>query len=249
MEKTFVGKTVLVTGATGGIGKAICLAFGARGAKVLVHYRSDEKAAKTLLKSLARFGKGHEALYSDLAKPESIGALFRQIQKLDVLVNNAGFCPKNAFLDVPLAELEQVMNVNFRAPFLCTQAAARMMKRGASIVYVASIDGFHPGQGRTHYGASKAAELNLMRNVALELAPRGIRVNAVAPGAIDTPMISQVKADRKREAAVLAGIPQARFGKPAEIAETVCFLANPACAYATGAMVTVDGGLTLVRGY
>lgn len=249
MDKIFRGKTVLVTGATGGIGKATCLAFAERGARVLVHFRSDEKAARAMVKALSRFGKGHEALYADLADPDSIAALFARIGKLDVLVNNAGFCPKNAFLDVPLAELEQVMNVNFRAPFLCSQAAARIMKKGSSIVFIASIDGFHPGQGRTHYGASKAAELNLMRNVALELAPRGIRVNAVAPGAIDTPMISRVKADRKREAAVLAGIPQSRFGKPKEIAETVCFLANPACGYATGAMVTVDGGLTLVRGY
>ncbi|MBN8216555.1 MAG: SDR family oxidoreductase [Spirochaetes bacterium] len=249
MEKKFAGKTILVTGATGGIGRATCLAFAARGARVLAHYRSDEKAAKSLVKAMGRFGKGHAALFADLARPDSIAELFKGIGKLDVLVNNAGYCPKNAFLDVPLEELEQVMNVNFRAPFLCSQAAARLMKRGAAIVFVASIDGFHPGQGRTHYGASKAAELNLMRNVALELAPRGIRVNAVAPGAVDTPMISRVKADRKREAAVLAGIPQGRFGNPSEIAEAVCFLAEAGCAYATGATLTVDGGLTLVRGY
>ncbi|MBI4977115.1 MAG: SDR family oxidoreductase [Spirochaetes bacterium] len=252
MTKEFSGKTVLVTGATGGIGEATCIAYAHAGARVIVHYRSDAPAAKRLVAKLNRISKGNIAVYADLGKRDDITALFAAVKKigrLDVLVNNAGYCPKNGFLDIPYDELDRVMKVNFYAPFICAQEAAKIMKKGSSIVFIASVDGYHPGTMRSHYGASKAAELNLVRNAALELADRGIRVNAVAPGAIDTPMTGAVTKDKKRLAHVNNGIAMHRFGTPKEIADAVVFLASNGASYTTGSVLTVDGGLTLVRGY
>lgn len=249
MTNSLAGKTVLITGATGGIGQALATEFARAGGRIFAHSREDNPASKKLLGKLSKWGKSHRSVFGDLASPTAIETMFRGIPPIDILVNNAGYCPKSLFLDISLEELERVLAVNFRAPFLISQKAAQRMKRGSSILFIASVDGFHPGQGRAHYGASKAAELSLMKNMALELAPSGIRVNAISPGAIDTPMISGVKSDKKRQAKVLAGIPQRRFGKPMEIAEAACFLAGPKCPYATGAMLTIDGGLTLVRGY
>lgn len=249
---TMKGKTVLVTGATGGIGEATALVFAKAGARVLAHYRSDPIGAKRLVAKLNKISKGNIALYADLGKRDDIASLFADVRKLgalDVLVNNAGYCPKNGFLDIPYDELDRVMKVNFYAPFICAQQAAKIMKKGSSIVFVASVDGYHPGTMRSHYGASKAAELNLVKNAALELASKGIRVNAVAPGAIDTPMTGAVTKDKKRLAHVNNGIAMKRFGTAKEIADAVFHLSSDEASYTTGSVLTVDGGLTLVRGY
>lgn len=249
MARSLEGKTVLITGATGGIGQAMAICMAKEGARLIAHSRENNAASKNLISKLSKLGNAHKAIFADLASPNAIEGMFGKLPPIDILINNAGFCPKSPFLEIGLDEFESVMAVNFRAPFLISQHAAKKMRKGSSILFIASVDGFHPGQGRSHYGASKAAELSLMKNMALELAPVGIRVNAISPGAIDTPMISRVKSDKKKEATVLAGIPQKRFGKPEEIAEAACFLVGPKCPYATGTMFTVDGGLTLVRGY
>lgn len=247
------GQVVLITGALGGIGKAAARQFAECGATVIAHYRSDSEDIGRFLQSLP--GIDHGYFQADLQDQKAIHAMFGYVRKnygrLDVLVNNAGYCPKEPFLDIKNESLEQTMAVNFTAPFICAREAARIMKErgGGKILFVASVDGDRPGNARAHYASSKAAELQLMRNIALELAGYSIQVNAVSPGAIDTPAISAGTREPAAFANVLKGIPLRRLGEPSEVAGLLVYLASRYADYITGSNFVVDGGLSLMRGY
>ncbi|RKN77005.1 SDR family NAD(P)-dependent oxidoreductase [Ulvibacterium marinum] len=254
MEIDLKNKIALVTGSSRGIGKSIAEYLAGLGATVIVHYHNNIDATEALLKVLPKNNNlDHGMVQADLGKPKDIHAMFDFIGqaygKLDILVNNAGYRIPKPFDDINDYELERTMQVNFMGGFRCTREAIRLMSENARVIFIASVDANRPGAKRTDYGSSKAAEIMLMKNLALELSNRKILVNAVSPGAIDTDMTSQMKADNGSYERTLKGIPLGRFGKVNEIAAMVAFLASDNALYITGSNIVIDGGLSLMRGY
>jgi glucose 1-dehydrogenase len=244
-----VDRVALVTGAGSGIGRAIALAFGAAGAAVVVNYHSDGGRADAE-KVASRAGHGAIAVQADVADEESVAALFRRVDetygRLDVLVNNAGIESRPTPIDrYPIEEFDRIIATNLRGAFLCTREAAQRMvpARRGTIINVSSVHEDLAFPGNAAYAASKGGLRMLMRTTALELAPHGITVVNLAPGAIETPINRATLADPALREALLAEIPIARIGQPAEIADAAVFLASDAAAYLTATTVFVDGGL------
>lgn len=226
----------VVTGGAGGIGRAVTAQLARDGHRVLaVDLLGDADPA------------AHTALVADLGEPDAAERLFGEIEERyglpSVLVNNAGIYEARDFLEYDTESYRRVFDVNVGAAFFCTQAlAGRLIAAGrpGSVVNVASISG-QSGSPDAAYGASKGAVIALTRGLGRSLAPHRIRVNAVAPGLIDTPMAGRVPADRA--AAYRERIPQARFGEPAEVAAAICYLAGPGASYVTASVLDVNGGL------
>ena len=246
----FAGSNVLVTGASRGIGAETARAFARAGAQVAVNYRADEVGARVVVEQIV--GSGGRAILApgDVAHAAALGNLVAQVERdlgaVDVLVNNAAAFSRKHFLDVTPDELDAVMNANFRGVFLLSQLIARGMatrKRGA-IVHVSSILAQLAVPTRSAYAASKGALESLTRAMALDLAPHGIRVNAVSPGLINTEAMLAGFNDPARLAAVQQHIPLNRFGDAHEIAEAILFLASSAAGYISGAVLAVDGALS-----
>jgi glucose 1-dehydrogenase len=239
------GKVALVTGAGSGIGYAIAQRFAREGAKVCVNYLGHEEDAKELAERLGCA----VALEADVSDPAAVRQLVAdteaQLGPVDVLVNNAGIEEEQPFLEIDLDDWNKTLAVDLTGPFLCAQACARSMKErgGGSIVNISSIHEDFPFPGFTPYCAAKGGMRMLMRNVALELAPFGIRVNNVAPGAIATPINEETLNDPKKLDRLKQIIPLARMGKPEEVAEVVLFLASDRARYVTGSTYYVDGGI------
>lgn len=242
------GKTALVTGASQGIGASIARRFAEAGARLAVHYRSQPEMAANLAASIAGNGGEAVALRGELTEPASVDGLISQILEsfgsVDVLINNAGSFPTQALLDMSLADWRAMYAANVETAFLCTQAAARCMKEGdgGAIVNVASIDALNPAMDHSHYGSAKAALLMFTRSAAQELAPFGIRVNAVSPGLVSRPGLEQQWPDGVRrwlDKALLK-----RLGQPSDVADACLFLACPASRWITGQNLVVDGGVT-----
>ncbi len=238
------GRIALVTGATGGLGAAICRELTSAGAQVLVSYRRSPDAAATLCEEL---GGGAQPIQADLSTTEGVDALFAAadaVGDLDVLVNNAGITRDGLMPRMSDADWFELMDVNLHATFrACREAAQRMMmRRSGSIINIASISAVRGNAGQANYAASKAAVVAMSRCLAKELARRKVRVNAVAPGFFDTPM-TQAMPERAIEIAV-SQVPMRRMGQPEELAGIVRFLAGPRASYITGQLFCVDGGLT-----
>ena len=241
-------KTVLVTGAAQGIGQAIALQFAQAGNRVLFCDLKKQDCVATLA-LLQKQGVEAKAFVCDVSKKKQVDRLFRQIKKeyghIDILVNNAGIFPFQSFLKMTEKEWDRVIDVNLKSAFLVTQASLKLMKSGSKIVFISSIAAFVSFVGLSHYSASKGALGALVRTLDLELAPLKINVNAVAPGAIDTPGATgkQSAAQKKKSAKAIAW---GRFGKAEEIASAVSFLSSEQAEYITGQTLVVDGGYTLV---
>ncbi len=243
------GRTALVTGASRGIGRAIARALAEAGADVLINYARSAAAAQELAAELAALGRRAESVAADVADPAAVEAMFARLAaswgSLDILVNNAGVIRDNLVGGMDVADWDRVQGVNLRGAFLCTRAAAALMvpRHAGKIVNVASVSALRGGRGQTNYAAAKGGLLAFTRACAVELAPKGIQVNAVVPGMIATDMSARVR--QRAGERLLQSIPAGRFGEPADVAPAVVFLASPAADYITGQAVGVDGGMTV----
>jgi len=243
------GKKALVTGASRGIGRGIALALAKQGADVAVNYRSNEQEVLKVVEEIKGMGRDCFAVQADVSNAQSVAKMFEEIKnhwgKLDILVNNAGIAQFVAFEDLTEEQWDSVLDTNLKSQFLCSQQAVKLMSPGSKIINLASIasGGVGVGFGRiAHYVASKGGSVALTEDLADELAVKGINVNAVAPGVIETDMTKDLLADEKTKAGLLAKIPKGRFGKPEDIGAAVAFLASEEADYITGAVLYIDGG-------
>ncbi|MGZ3455343.1 MAG: SDR family NAD(P)-dependent oxidoreductase [Polyangiales bacterium] len=242
------GKTAIVTGGAVGIGAACAIRLAELGADVAI-LDPDEANGDATAAAIRANGDMARRIGCDLGEVASIEAAIAQVLalsgRIDVVVNNAGIFPMAPALDLSERTWDRVLDVNLKGAFFCSQLAARAMvkgREGGAIVNIASIDAIHPTGSLVHYDASKGGLVMMTKSLAKELAPFGIRVNAIAPGAIDTPGASAALSDDTVRKAFLSRIPLGRMGAPDDIARAVAFRAAPASDYVTGALLVVDGG-------
>jgi 3-oxoacyl-[acyl-carrier protein] reductase len=245
----FQDKVVVVTGASRGIGRATALEFGRQGAAVVVNYLKDTAAAESTVAEIASAGGRaavHQADVSDYAAAEGlIKFAVQQFGDLNVLVNNAGITRDGLIMMMPEADWDVVQSTNLKSTFNCSKAAVRHMlrKRWGRVINIASVAGQIGNAGQSNYSASKAGQIGFTKALAREVASRGITVNAVAPGYIETDVWDSVPEAARQAALTL--IPLGRTGRPEEIAKAVAFLASDDAAYITGHVLTVDGGMAM----
>ncbi|MFZ9370890.1 MAG: SDR family NAD(P)-dependent oxidoreductase [Limnohabitans sp.] len=237
----------VITGAAVGIGAAVAKRLAQDGFHVMVTDR-DVKAATQTARAIEKAGGLATPHELDVGNPASIAQAFdairRTVGRCDVLVNNAGIAKTYPFIDFPLDNWNVTMNINVTGTLLCSQHAARLMRkrRWGRIISIASVAGMRAvGSGRTAYGTSKAAVIGLMRQIAAELTAEGITANAIAPGPVDTPLTQVLHSPAFRQA-YTAAIPAGRYGLTTEIAAMAAFLASDQAAYISGAVIPVDGG-------
>jgi 3-oxoacyl-[acyl-carrier protein] reductase len=240
-------QVALVTGASRGIGKAAALALATQGAKVVVNYARSSEAAEAIAQEINTAGGEAVALQADVSQSTEVDNLIKQtldkFGRIDILVNNAGITKDTLLLRMKLEQWQAVIDLNLTGVFLCTKAVSKTMlkQRSGRIINIASVAGQMGNPGQANYSAAKAGVIGFTKTVAKELANRGITVNAVAPGFIETDMTHDLKSDD-----IVKLIPLGRYGKPEEVAGTICFLAaDPAAAYITGQVFNVDGGMVM----
>ena len=242
-------KVALVTGASRGIGKACALALAERGYDIAVNYNSNEAAANETVELIEKLGRKAVAVKADTSDLTAVKAMFRQVVTelggLDVLVNNAGIVDDAFLLMLTEESLSRSLDVNIKGYFHCAQQAAlkMMKKREGVIINVSSVSSVMALSGQSVYSATKGAVNSMTATLAKELAPYGIRVNAIAPGFIETDMINSVPEEKKDE--YLKNIPMKGFGKVSDIANAVCDLCGDSFRYMTGQVIVMDGGLSL----
>ncbi len=253
--KDLKDKKVLVTGATGGIGRAIVNELAGRGADMVLHYLDDEPLAEQTAVSISQTAGVVHTLKADLSKYEEAVALgqkaWQLLNGIDVLINNAGVSYRKPFLDTAPADVDHFVNTNFKGTLWLTKTIAAQMvahQRPGAIYTITSINGLRPGVGFSLYGATKGALETLMKGIALELAPHNITVNTIAPGGIQTNLNAAVWQDEQKLKTVNENIPMGRLGRPEEIAALLCSLIA-SNTYMTGVTITIDGGWLLKHGY
>lgn len=249
MKNMLKDKVALVTGASRGIGKAIAIHLAANGAKVAINYSSSESSAIEVAEIIKKNGGTAEIFKARVNVESEVEEMFTAIEKslgvVDILVNNAGITKDNLLMRMKTEEWDSVIDVNLKGTFLCTRRAVKgMMKnRYGKIINISSVVGFAGNAGQFNYSATKAGVIGMTKSAALELASRGIRVNAVAPGFIETDMTASLTDEVK--AAYLEKIPLKSLGKPEDIANAVAYLASPLSDYMTGQTLHLNGGMYL----
>lgn len=249
MKDMLKGKVALVTGASRGIGKAIALALAENGAAVAVNYSSSEASALEVAEIIRKNGGKAEIFKARVNVESEVEEMFTAVEKslgpVDILVNNAGITKDNLLMRMKTEEWDSVIDVNLKGAFLCTRRAVKgMMKnRYGKIINISSVVGFAGNAGQFNYSATKAGIIGMTKSAALECASRGIRVNAVAPGFIETDMTASLSDDVK--AAYMEKIPLKSLGKPEDIANAVVYLASPLSDYMTGQTLHLNGGMYL----
>ncbi len=249
MEMMLKDKTALVTGASRGIGRAVATALAAQGAKVAVNYSSSDAAAMEVVEEIRKNGGTAEIFKASVNVEEEVEAMFAAIEKefgfVDILVNNAGITKDNLLMRMKISEWDDVVDVNLKGAFLCTRRVLKgMMKnRYGKIINISSVVGFSGNPGQFNYSATKAGIVGMTKSAALELASRGIRVNAVAPGFIETDMTSKLSDEVKES--YKEKIPLKSLGSVDDIANAVIYLACPMSDYMTGQTLHLNGGMYL----
>jgi 3-oxoacyl-[acyl-carrier protein] reductase len=243
------GKTALVTGASRGIGRETARALAEAGASVIINYNKSGEKAEEVQHAITEAGGRAEIFQADVSQPDEVTALFDFIRNtfgtLDILVNNAGIIRDNLLLSMKLSDWDRVMETNLQGAFLCSQQAAELMMAGhaGKIINVSSTSAIRGGRGQTNYASAKGGLISFTLSSAVELAGKGIQVNAVLPGMIVTDMSSRV---RKRAGdMILERIPAGRFGEPSDVASLIVFLASDRADYITGQAIPVDGGFSI----
>jgi 3-oxoacyl-[acyl-carrier protein] reductase len=240
-------RVAIVTGAARGIGRAVAQRLAAEGFDIVVNYRGDEELAMSLIDELSANGARAHAIRADVTSADDVASLvegtLNTFGKLDALVNNAGITRDMLLMRMSEEDWDAVLTTNLKGAFLCSKAAIRPMirQRGGAIVNLTSVVGLVGNAGQANYAAAKAGLVGFTKSLAREVGSRGITVNAVAPGFIET-RLTDVLSDEIKEAAVKQ-IPLGRFGTPDDVAGAVAFLVSPAARYITGHTLSVDGGL------
>ncbi|HEX7515906.1 MAG TPA: SDR family oxidoreductase [Chthoniobacterales bacterium] len=261
--KPLKNQKALVTGANSGIGEACALAFGAAGADVLINYVSRPEEAERVVKSIRQNGTRSIAFQADISREDQVQAMFAEMLKefgtIDILVNNAGLQRDSRFQDMTLEQWNTVIAINLTGQFLCAREAVReFLRRGVvpdvstaagKIICMSSVHEVIPWGGHVNYAASKGGVMQLMKSMAQELAPKKIRVNSIAPGAVKTPINRAAWETPAAEAELLKLIPEGRAGVPEDIGRAAVWLASDASDYVTGTTLFVDGGMTLYPGF
>ncbi|SEN15430.1 3-oxoacyl-[acyl-carrier-protein] reductase [Lihuaxuella thermophila] len=241
------GKVAVVTGGSRGIGRAVAITLAQAGADVAIFYAGNRAAAEQTIAEIEKAGRKGLALQVDVSMAEQVESAMKEVMasfgRIDILVNNAGITRDNLLMRMKEEEWDQVIDTNLKGVFLCTKAVTRTMmkQRSGRIINISSVVGVMGNPGQANYVAAKAGVIGLTKTTAKELASRGITVNAVAPGFIETDMTAVLEEDLKQQ--MLGAIPLGRFGSAQDVAEAVKFLASDASAYITGQTIHVDGGM------
>ncbi|OCA89657.1 3-oxoacyl-[acyl-carrier-protein] reductase [Pradoshia sp. D12] len=243
------GKIALVTGASRGIGRAIAIALAKEGASVAVNYAGNSEKAENVVKEITEIGREAISIQGDVTNAESVTDMVKIVTekfgKIDILINNAGITRDNLLIRMKEDDWDSVINTNLKGVFLCTKAVSRQMmkQRQGRIINISSVVGVSGNAGQANYVAAKSGVIGLTKTSAKELATRGITVNAIAPGFIETDMTNALTENVGEQ--MLKQIPLGRFGKPEDVAKTAVFLAAEDSGYITGQTIHVDGGMVM----
>jgi len=246
---TLTGENAIVTGSSRGIGKAIALELGRRGANVAINYAGNEAKAQEVVEELQALGVQAIKIQANVSDESDVKKMMKEVIKtfgsIDILVNNAGVTRDGLLMRMKEEEFDEVIDTNLKGAFLCTKAVTRQMmkQKSGDIINIASVVGVNGNPGQANYVAAKAGLIGLTKSTAKELASRNIRVNAVAPGFITTDMTDILTDDQKTD--IMNVIPLEKLGEPEDVANVVCFLASSDAKYITGQTIHVDGGMVM----
>ncbi len=243
------GKVALITGASRGIGRAIALRLAGEGAKVAINFAGSTEKAEAVKKEIEASGGEAILVQANVSDADAVNEMIQKVTdafgRIDILVNNAGITRDGLLMRMKDEDFEAVLDTNLKGVFYCTKAVAKLMmkQRSGRIVNMASVVGLIGNAGQTNYAAAKAGVIGFSKSAAKELASRGVTVNMVAPGFIETDMTAGL-ADKVKEA-TLEGIPMKKMGSPENVADAVAFLVSDHAAYITGQVINVDGGMVM----